>query len=74
MVENAAKTEGHNTVTGDTVDVCRRCVRMTDDLPQCRAAAIGNMAGIAAVAHNIRPGVVGVGIEESGSGMTVTAF
>ena len=74
MVENAAKTERHNTVTGTAVDVCRSCVRMACHLPQGWSAAIGNMAGITAVAHNIRPGVVGVGIQETGSGMTVTAL
>ena len=74
MVEDAAKTESHNTVTGAAVDVCRRCVRMTDDLPQGRAAAISHMAGITPVTHNGRPCVVGVGVEETGSGMAVTAF
>lgn len=32
------------------------------------------MAGIAAVTHNVRASMVGEGIQETGSGMTVSAF
>ena len=49
---------------------------MTNRLTQCRTGTISGMAGITGYTgtHNVRTGVVGVGIQETGRGMTVTAF
>ena len=74
MVENTTgHFEGHDAMARVAIDVC---YGMPNRLPQCRTRSIGNMAGITGYTRtdNFRTGVVGVGIQKTGRGMTVTAF
>jgi hypothetical protein len=74
VIEYTAHAERRYAVTGAAVYIGCRSVRMADCLSSCQAAAIGNMAGITAETDNGRPGVVWIGIQEAGSGMTVSAL
>ena len=60
-------------MAGIAIDICNR---MANSLTCSRTTTISNMAGVTRYTrtHNVRAGVVGVGIQKTGSGMTVTAF
>jgi len=74
VVENTAgHFETHDAMTADAIDAC---YRMADRLPFRLTSTISNMAGITCYTrtHNVRAGMVGVGIQKTGRGMTVTAI
>lgn len=50
--------------------------RMADRLTQCRTRAISNMTGITCYTRtrHVRAGMIGIGIQETGRSMAVTAF
>jgi len=74
VVENTTgHFESQNAMAGIAIDVR---YRMTDRLTRRRTRTISNMTGIARYTrtHNVRAGMIGVGVQETDRGMAITAF
>ena len=71
MVENPTQAESHDAMAHAAIDVRQR---MTCRWISCLVSCGNAMAGITAISHDGRVGVVGVGRQKTDSGMTVTAF
>lgn len=74
MVENSpGHFESHDTMACIAIEVCYRMARR---LPYRRTRTTSNMAGVTRYTrtHNVRAGMVGVGIQKTGSRMAVAAF